>query len=108
MRAQDVAVEVDASLARDVGEFARGVKELVILVEAHAHGEAVDFDALAGGGHDEAVAVGKVLHRFGRDADFFAVGGGPGFFLGERAAVERDGGKSGGGHEGESEGERDF
>ena len=103
VRAQGVVVERAGGFEHFGGELAVGGEELLVLVEADAHGEAVDGLALGGGGHDELVAVLEELDGFGSDGDVgFARGDLPGVLDGEAGAVERDRGGAGGARRGES------
>lgn len=96
VRAKRVVVEGAGGLDHFGRELAVGGEELVVLVEAHAHREAVDGLALGGGGHDELVALFEELDGFGRNGDVgFARGDLPGVVKGEAAAVERDRGGTG-------------
>lgn len=98
-------VKVNTRLFSHVGEFTLGIKEMVVFIKTDAYGEAVNFNTLTGGSHDQIVGIREVLHCFRRNDDLFAVSGGPGLFLSEAAAIKRDGGIGRSRHDGKSNGE---
>jgi len=88
VRAQGVVVERAGGFEHFGGELAVGGEELLVLVEADAHGEAVDGLALGGGGQDELVAVLEEPDGFGSDGDVcFARGDLPGVLDGEAGVI---------------------
>ena len=95
MGAKDVAVEFNAGLAHFGGEVTLGVKEMVVLVEAHANGQTVDFNAGTSGSHHQTVGVGDLFHGLLGNGHFFALGDTPSLILREVGAGEGHGSVSG-------------